>query len=252
MKNIFKRSAALILVLAVMFSLGSCAKRRRGGADSVTETSYQGLTVFTDAPTDALTEPRTESETTVSETTGAETTGPEATEPVTTEPETTAPETTKPETTKPETTKPETTAPETTRPETTAPVTTAPETTKAPETEPPKIDENGVFTSKDDVALYIHTYGKLPKNFITKAEAQKAGWEGGGLDSIKSLYGKCIGGDTFGNREKLLPTKSGRKYYECDIDTLHAKSRGVKRIVFSNDGLIYYTDDHYETFTRLY
>lgn len=247
MKNIFKRSAALILVLAVMFSLGSCAKRRRGGADSVTETSYQGLTVFTDAPTDALTEPQTEPETTASETTGAETTGPETTEPVTTEPETTAPETTKPETTAPETTKPETT-----RPETTAPVTTAPETTKAPETEPPKIDENGVFTSKDDVALYIHTYGKLPKNFITKSQAQKAGWEGGGLDSIKSLYGKCIGGDTFGNREKLLPTKSGRKYYECDIDTLHAKSRGAKRIVFSNDGLIYYTDDHYETFTKLY
>ena len=252
MKNIFKRSAALILVLAVMFSLGSCAKRRRGGADSVTETSYQGLTVFTDAPTDALTEPQTEPETTASETTGAETTGPETTEPVTTEPETTAPETTKPETTAPETTKPETTAPETTKPETTAPVTTAPETTKAPETEPPKIDENGVFTSKDDVALYIHTYGKLPKNFITKSQAQKAGWEGGGLDSIKSLYGKCIGGDTFGNREKLLPTKSGRKYYECDIDTLHAKARGVKRIVFSNDGLIYYTDDHYETFTKLY
>lgn len=247
MKNIFKRSAALILVLAVMFSLGSCAKRRRGGADSVTETSYQGLTVFTDAPTDALTEPQTEPETTASETTGAETTGPETTEPVTTEPETTAPETTKPETTAPETTKPETT-----RPETTAPVTTAPETTKAPETEPPKIDENGVFTSKDDVALYIHTYGKLPKNFITKSQAQKAGWEGGGLDSVKSLYGKCIGGDTFGNREKLLPTKSGRKYYECDIDTLHAKSRGAKRIVFSNDGLIYYTDDHYETFTKLY
>lgn len=247
MKNIFKRSAALILVLAVMFSLGSCVKRGRGGADSVTETSYQGLTVFTDAPTDALTEPQTEPETTASETTGAETTGPETTEPVTTEPETTAPETTKPETTAPETTKPETT-----RPETTAPVTTAPETTKAPETEPPKIDENGVFTSKDDVALYIHTYGKLPKNFITKSQAQKAGWEGGGLDSIKSLYGKCIGGDTFGNREKLLPTKSGRKYYECDIDTLHAKSRGAKRIVFSNDGLIYYTDDHYETFTKLY
>ena len=247
MKNIFKRSTALILVLAVMFSLGSCAKRRRGGADSVTETSYQGLTVFTDAPTDALTEPQTEPETTASETTGAETTGPETTEPVTTEPETTAPETTKPETTAPETTKPETT-----RPETTAPVTTAQETTKAPETEPPKIDENGVFTSKDDVALYIHTYGKLPKNFITKSQAQKAGWEGGGLDSVKSLYGKCIGGDTFGNREKLLPTKSGRKYYECDIDTLHAKSRGAKRIVFSNDGLIYYTDDHYETFTKLY
>ena len=130
---------------------------------------------------------------------------------------------------------------------------TAPEA-QAEQTAPaaPALEEDGVYTSRDEVALYIHTYGKLPKNFITKAKAQAAGWDGGGLDSVKSLYGKCIGGDTFGNYEKHLPTKSGRKYYECDIDTLHAKARGVKRIVFSNDGLIYYTDDHYQSFTRLY
>jgi guanyl-specific ribonuclease Sa len=62
----------------------------------------------------------------------------------------------------------------------------------------------------------------------------------------------CIGGNTFGNREGLLPSKKGRTYTECDIDTLGAKARGIKRIVFSNDGLIYYTDDHYESFTLLY
>ena len=61
-----------------------------------------------------------------------------------------------------------------------------------------------------------------------------------------------IGGDRFGNYEELLPDANGRTWTECDIDTLHAKSRGAKRIVFSNDGLIYYTDDHYESFELLY
>ncbi|MBO4322275.1 MAG: ribonuclease [Clostridia bacterium] len=114
------------------------------------------------------------------------------------------------------------------------------------------IAENGVYTTKEDVALYLKTYGKLPSNFITKSEAQSAGWSGGGLDSVPSLNGKCIGGDYFGNNEGLLPKKKGREYHECDIDTLHASSRGAKRIVWSNDGLIYYTEDHYESFTLLY
>ncbi len=112
------------------------------------------------------------------------------------------------------------------------------------------IDEDGSYTSKEDVALYIRTYGKLPGNFITKKEAEKLGWTGGSLE--KYAPGKCIGGDRFGNYEELLPTKSGRQYTECDIDTLGKKSRGAKRIVFSNDGLIFYTDDHYESFTQLY
>lgn len=151
---------------------------------------------------------------------------------------------------------PESSAPETTSkpaPETTAKP-SAETTAKAPvETTAPaeqKLDKNGTYTSKEDVALYIHQYGELPQNFITKAEAQKLGWTGGSLE--KYAPGKCIGGDNFGNYEGLLPKKSGRKYTECDIDTLGASSRGAKRIVFSNDGLIYYTDDHYATFTLLY
>lgn len=113
-----------------------------------------------------------------------------------------------------------------------------------------EIDENGTYTSKDDVAMYIYVYNKLPSNFMTKKEAQALGWSGGSLE--KYAPGKCIGGDRFGNYEGLLPKKSGRSYTECDIDTLGATSRGAKRIVFSNDGLIYYTDNHYETFTLLY
>jgi guanyl-specific ribonuclease Sa len=112
------------------------------------------------------------------------------------------------------------------------------------------IDEDGIYTTKEDVALYIYTYGHLPNNFITKKEAEKLGWSGGSLEPYAS--GKCIGGSKFGNYEGILPEKDGRTYTECDIDTLGADKRGAKRIVFSNDGLIYYTEDHYTTFELLY
>jgi len=112
------------------------------------------------------------------------------------------------------------------------------------------IDENGSYDDRDRVALYIHTYGKLPKNYITKAEAEALGWEGGSVE--RYAEGKCIGGSKFGNYEGLLPKKDGRQYYECDIDTLGKDSRGAERIVYSNDGLIYYTSDHYESFELLY
>ena len=131
---------------------------------------------------------------------------------------------------------------------------TEPAETEAPETEPeeetPAIDEDGWYYSAEDVALYLYTYGHLPENFITKDEARDLGWEGGSVE--KYAPGCAIGGDKFGNREGLLPKEKGRQYYECDIDTNGRSSRGAKRIVFSNDGLIYYTDDHYETFTLLY
>ena len=112
------------------------------------------------------------------------------------------------------------------------------------------IDENGVYTSKEDVALYVHTYGHLPANFITKKEAEAAGWQGGPLDKV--LPGMCIGGDYYGNYEGRLPKAKGRKWTECDLNTLGARKRGPERLIFSNDGLIYYTPDHYETFELLY
>lgn len=125
------------------------------------------------------------------------------------------------------------------------------ETTVTDETEEElQIDENGAYTTKQEVAFYIYTYGHLPSNFITKKEAESLGWSGGSLEPYAP--GKCIGGNRFGNYEGILPEKEGRQYTECDIDTLGAEKRGAKRIVFSNDGLIYYTEDHYETFELLY
>lgn len=112
------------------------------------------------------------------------------------------------------------------------------------------MQENGVYTSKEKVALYIHTYKKLPSNFITKEEANALGWNGGSL--LPYAADKCIGGNKYSNYEKTLPAEAGRVYYECDINTLGALERGAERLVYSNDGLIYYTPDHYATFQQLY
>ena len=131
------------------------------------------------------------------------------------------------------------------------PTETATETTTEAATEDTsdaaEIDEDGSYTKKEDVALYLYVYGKLPQNFITKKEAQNLGWSGGSLEPYAP--GKCIGGDKGGNYEGVLPDG---KFHECDIDSLGKKSRGAKRIVYSDDGRIYYTEDHYETFELLY
>ena len=97
---------------------------------------------------------------------------------------------------------------------------TVQEIAAAQEEETPDIEEDGTYTTKEDVARYIHTYGHLPDNFITKKQAQALGWEGGSLEPYAP--GKCIGGSRFGNYEGTLPEKDGRTYTECDIDTLGA------------------------------
>ena len=111
------------------------------------------------------------------------------------------------------------------------------------------LEEEGSYTSRDTVALYLMKYGTLPQNYITKAEAQALGWEGGSL--LEYAPGKSIGGDRFGNYEGALPEAEGRTYTECDIDTAGADERGAKRIVFSNDGLIFVTYDHYLTYYQI-
>lgn len=172
--------------------------------------------------------------------------------PTQTTPEVSEPEQSEPPATQPKPTEPAPTQPKPNEPNPTQPKPTEPKPTEPKPTEPtvPALDPNGSYDSKEDVALYLHLYGELPPNYITKTEARKLGWNGGSLE--RYAPGKCIGGDKFSNREGLLPKASGRVYYECDIGTLGASSRGARRIVFSNDGLIYYTSDHYKSFTLLY
>lgn len=113
------------------------------------------------------------------------------------------------------------------------------------------ISEDGAYTDKDSVAAYIHKYGKLPSNFITKKEAEKLGWEPKEGNLKEVAPGMSIGGSGFGNYEGKLPEAERRSWKECDINA-DGGYRGAERIIYSSDGLIYYTGDHYETFEQLY
>ena len=110
-------------------------------------------------------------------------------------------------------------------------------------------DKDAFYYDVDHVVLYLYYYGELPSNFITKEQARALGWSGGSVEKYKD--GAAIGGDNFGNREGSLPKASGRKYRECDIDTHGSNSRGPKRLIYSNDGLFFYTADHYESFVEI-
>lgn len=113
------------------------------------------------------------------------------------------------------------------------------------------VTKGEVYSSKEDVAAYLHYFEELPPNYLTKKEASALGWvaKEGNLWEVTDQM--SIGGDKFGNREGLLPKKEGRQYYECDID-YEGGHRNAKRIVYSDDGLIYYTEDHYASFECLY
>ena len=112
------------------------------------------------------------------------------------------------------------------------------------------VEEDGWYDTMEEVAVYLVEYGELPDNYLTKNEAKDLGWNSNKGNLWKVAKGCSIGGDRFGNYEGLLPNAKGRKWTECDID-FEGGYRNGKRIVFSNDGLIYYTDDHYESFDEI-
>ena len=120
-----------------------------------------------------------------------------------------------------------------------------PEATQTADT----VDEHGYYYDAEHVVLYLDAYGHLPENYITKSDARALGWEGGSVEAYQE--GAAIGGDRFGNREGLLPEEPGRTYTEFDTNPLGADSRGAERLIFSNDGLYFYTSDHYASFTEL-
>ena len=112
------------------------------------------------------------------------------------------------------------------------------------------VEEDGWYDSMEEVAIYLTFFEELPGNYLTKKEAQALGWESRKGNLWDVADGCSIGGDRFGNYEGLLPEAKGRKWTECDID-FDGSYRGAERIVFSNDGLIYYTGDHYESFEEI-
>lgn len=112
-----------------------------------------------------------------------------------------------------------------------------------------EVSENQEYTRHLDVIAYIHLYHKLPSNYLTKSQAKNLGWRGSGnVWTNDSLYGKCIGGDTFNNREQILPITASNTYIEVDVNCTNG-NRGGYRIVYNRFTFdIYYTEDHYETF----
>lgn len=129
--------------------------------------------------------------------------------------------------------------------------------TKAPTEKPTKApaeaptEKAGPITDPQDIADYLFEHGELPDNFLTKSEAQALGWDSSRNYLSDVAPGMSIGGDRYGNYEGTLPKAKGRKFFECDANYKGGK-RGAERIVYSNDGHVWYTNDHYETFTELF
>lgn len=111
-----------------------------------------------------------------------------------------------------------------------------------------EIDESRDYYSKDDVAEYIHIYNKLPKNYLTKRKAKDKGWIAKENNLWQVTDKGVIGGDFFGNYEEILP---GSDYKECDVNYDGGK-RNAERLVYDENGNIFYTNDHYKNFERLY
>ena len=134
----------------------------------------------------------------------------------------------------------------------TAVVTAVPEATAAPaDTEAPEgTEEPGPIIEPQRIADYIFEHGELPENFITKQEAKDLGWDSYVNYVSDVAPGMSIGGDYFGNYQGKLPRVKGRKYYEADCWYTGGK-RNQYRIIYSNDGHVWYTEDHYNTFTEM-
>lgn len=106
------------------------------------------------------------------------------------------------------------------------------------------IDE---LTNEKTVIDFVKKNHKLPDYYITKNEARKHGWIASKGNLCEVLPGKAIGGDKFGNREKQLP--KGEQYYEADVN-YNCGNRNADRIIFTKNGDVYITKNHYKTFEK--
>lgn len=129
--------------------------------------------------------------------------------------------------------------------------TSAPTATPVRTEKPTTAPKQTAITAPQDIADYIFAHGTLPDNFLTKNEARQLGWDSSKNYVSDVAPGYSIGGDRFGNYEGLLPDASGRKWYEADANYTSGP-RGAERILYSSDGLVYYTNDHYQTFTEMH
>ena len=106
------------------------------------------------------------------------------------------------------------------------------------------IDE---LTAEKLVIDYVKSTRKLPDYYITKGEARSQGWVASEGNLCDVLPGRAIGGDKFSNREKTLPT--GAQYFEADVN-YNCGRRNADRIVFTKNGDVWLTHDHYKSFQK--
>lgn len=136
-------------------------------------------------------------------------------------------------------------------PESPAPAPIEEQTEAQPNAPPVSVEEGQPYSSPEEVAAYLHLYGQLPPNYLSKKAAKDLGWDSQAGNLWEVTEGMSIGGDRFGNYEGSLPEAPGRSWKECDVN-YQGGFRGPERLLYSSDGLIYYTADHYQTFTQLY
>ena len=106
------------------------------------------------------------------------------------------------------------------------------------------IDE---LTKENVVINYVKKNHELPDYYLTKSEARNQGWNASAGNLCEVLPGKAIGGDKFSNREKQLP--KGNQYFEADVN-YNCGNRNGDRIVFTKNGEVWLTHDHYRSFEK--
>lgn len=106
------------------------------------------------------------------------------------------------------------------------------------------------LTDANTVVRWLQQHHRLPDVYLTKSEARRQGWNPAKGNLCKVLPGRAIGGDRFSNREQRLPMQAGRQWYEADVND-DCGHRDTDRLLYSSDGLIYLTTDHYRSFKRV-
>ncbi len=96
---------------------------------------------------------------------------------------------------------------------------------------------------------WLRHYGQLPDNYHSESDLRALGWKQG--DSpVKFAPEKMVTRGEYENMNGHLPDAPGRVWYEADINYYSGKRNG-HRILWSNDGLLFVTYDHYRTFIEV-
>lgn len=253
MKPRRKTGALAALLMALLLLLSGCAEVPETVTSALPEAT-EAFAVTTQAPAEEAAEDAEEEPAEKAEKASKATKAPKATKtPKVTKAPTEKPTKTPKVTKAPKATKtPKVTKAPTEKPTKTPKATKTPKPTNTPKpTEAPAAEETGPIIEPQAIADYLFEHGELPDNFITKKEAQALGWDSSRNYVSDVAPGKSIGGDWFGNYQGKLPRAKGRTFRECDCNYVKGR-RKDDRIVWSSDGRVWFTDDHYETFTELF